>query len=146
MAQRMDVTDASSANDLALAVPSHNLSDPTGNKPTCIVCLGMAGSGKTTFMQVSSCNCGFVFHLYFRESVLIFTPKIALHTALILIQQSIKYPFLLISVCACVCVCVCACVWCILVFMCVFSVCLVYVYAYVCMHALSMSIAKCLYY
>jgi len=24
----------------------------TSDKPTCIVCLGMAGSGKTTFMQV----------------------------------------------------------------------------------------------
>ena len=22
------------------------------NKPTCIICLGMAGSGKTTFVQV----------------------------------------------------------------------------------------------
>ena len=39
----MDVKDASSANDQALAVPSHNMSDPTGNKPMCIVCLGMAG-------------------------------------------------------------------------------------------------------
>ena len=72
----MDVTDAFSANDQASAVTSHIMSDPTGNKPTCIVCLGMAGSGKTTFMQVSSCNCGFVFHLVFRKSVLIFTPKI----------------------------------------------------------------------
>ena len=24
----------------------------TSNKPTCIICLGMAGSGKTTFVQV----------------------------------------------------------------------------------------------
>ena len=54
MAQRMDVTDrvtdASSTNGQASAVLSHNIymSDSTGNKPTCIMCLGMAGSGKTT--------------------------------------------------------------------------------------------------
>ena len=49
MAQRMDFTDNSSH-------PSSVYSDAKGetaNKPTCIVCLGMAGSGKTTFMQVS---------------------------------------------------------------------------------------------
>ena len=26
----------------------------TSSKPTCIICLGMAGSGKTTFVQVRS--------------------------------------------------------------------------------------------
>ena len=58
MAQRMDFTDNSSQ-------PSSVYSDAKGetaNKPTCIVCLGMAGSGKTTFMQVSILatpfNCG----------------------------------------------------------------------------------------
>ena len=49
MAQRMDLTDNFSQ---ASAVPSDTKCEPTA-KPTCIVCLGMAGSGKTTFMQVS---------------------------------------------------------------------------------------------
>ena len=63
MAQRMDVTDASIVNNQkASEVSSHIKGGPTGNKPTCVVCLGMAGSGKTTFMQVSRFNCGFVFH------------------------------------------------------------------------------------
>ena len=27
---------------------------PLASRPTCIICLGMAGSGKTTFVQVRS--------------------------------------------------------------------------------------------
>ena len=50
MAQRMDITDTSSVSSQASVDPKV---EPTANKPTCIVCLGMAGSGKTTFMQVS---------------------------------------------------------------------------------------------
>ena len=52
MAQRMDITDAPSTSEQASEVPSNANREQTANKPTCIICLGMAGSGKTTFMQV----------------------------------------------------------------------------------------------
>jgi signal recognition particle GTPase len=29
---------------------------PEGKQPTTILCIGMAGSGKTTLMQVNACN------------------------------------------------------------------------------------------
>ena len=29
---------------------------PTTERPTCVIVLGMAGSGKTTFVQVNICN------------------------------------------------------------------------------------------
>ena len=59
MAQRMDIADTPSASDQASCSKEIQM----GEKPTCIVCLGMAGSGKTTFMQVRSSNCGFVLYL-----------------------------------------------------------------------------------
>ena len=31
---------------------SEQLVTPMSERPTCIICLGMAGSGKTTFVQV----------------------------------------------------------------------------------------------
>lgn len=34
-------------------------SESQNEKPTCILCLGMAGSGKTTFVQVHSCQIEF---------------------------------------------------------------------------------------
>ena len=43
---------------MAEAMDSSGLGDrdselgPPSSRPTCIVCLGMAGSGKTTFVQV----------------------------------------------------------------------------------------------
>ena len=106
MAQRMDTADTPSVNDQA------SKESPMGEKPTCVVCLGMAGSGKTTFMQVRSSNCGFVLYLsiFYRESVLTFTLRIAHHIALTLIQQLTKYHFLLILVCVCVCAYVRPCV------------------------------------
>ena len=47
----IDITDSRSSQ--TSAVYSDAQGEPMANKPTCIVCLGMAGSGKTTFMQVS---------------------------------------------------------------------------------------------
>ena len=54
MAQRMDIIDAPSTSEQASKLPSDAKGEKIANKPTCIICLGMAGSGKTTFMQVSS--------------------------------------------------------------------------------------------
>lgn len=36
---------------------SDDISSASGKKPTCIIVLGMAGSGKTTFVQVSMDLC-----------------------------------------------------------------------------------------
>ena len=59
MAQRMDIADTPNVSDQA----SCSKESPMSDKPTCIVCLGMAGSGKTTFMQVRRNDCGFVLYL-----------------------------------------------------------------------------------
>jgi len=52
MAEGMD--SSSTSEQAAASLPSMPNSAATAGdkKPTCIVCLGMAGSGKTTFMQV----------------------------------------------------------------------------------------------
>ena len=71
MAQRMDIIDAPSTSEQASEVPSNANREQTANKPTCIICLGMAGSGKTTFMQVCNitrlCDCGFLFTSHFQR-------------------------------------------------------------------------------
>ena len=54
MPQQMDITDSPSTSEQASEAPSNGNREQTANKPTCIICLGMAGSGKTTFMQVSN--------------------------------------------------------------------------------------------
>jgi len=52
MAQRMDIAEtADTSGDQASAPTSHAKDEPSANKPTCIVCLRMAGSGKTTFCR-----------------------------------------------------------------------------------------------
>ena len=33
-------------------LPPHDGTKSPADKPTCLICLGMAGSGKTTFVQV----------------------------------------------------------------------------------------------
>ena len=64
----MDIIDAPSTSEQASQLPSDAKGEQIANKPTCIICLGMAGSGKTTFMQVSNvCDCGFVFNSHFQR-------------------------------------------------------------------------------
>ena len=51
MAESMDVQppEDSGEGSGASRIPSIA---PAASQPTCIICLGMAGSGKTTFVQV----------------------------------------------------------------------------------------------
>ena len=48
MEQRMDIPDTPNASDQASCSKESSM----GEKPACIVCLGMVGSGKATFIQV----------------------------------------------------------------------------------------------
>ena len=51
MAEAMDTQQSSvGSNESPGAARLANL--PMADRPTCIICLGMAGSGKTTFVQV----------------------------------------------------------------------------------------------
>ena len=56
MAEGMDSSTSEQAAALLRTNPES--AAVTKDKPTCIVCLGMAGSGKTTFMQVRNTDCG----------------------------------------------------------------------------------------
>ena len=49
MAESMEASSSSSA---AGGRGKDDLGLPMSERPTCILCLGMAGSGKTTFVQV----------------------------------------------------------------------------------------------
>ena len=41
-----------SSTDPATASSQESLGTSFAGKPTCVICLGMAGTGKTTFIQV----------------------------------------------------------------------------------------------
>ena len=45
-----------------MAEASAGVSEKISEKPACILCLGMAGSGKTTFVQVLLFSCQYVVH------------------------------------------------------------------------------------
>ena len=53
MAEAMEAGSSPAGESATAAVGAARLPDiPVANRPTCIICLGMAGSGKTTFVQV----------------------------------------------------------------------------------------------
>ena len=43
------------ASAAAPEASSEDTVTPMSERPTCVICLGMAGSGKTTFVQVKIC-------------------------------------------------------------------------------------------
>lgn len=53
MAEAMEGGSSLAGENTTASVGAARLPDiPVANRPTCIICLGMAGSGKTTFVQV----------------------------------------------------------------------------------------------
>ena len=63
-------------------------------KPTVLITIGMAGSGKTTFMQVKYVFLLTLFSYYYRDSMLIYMQLIQILMSLIWIQLCSKFPSL----------------------------------------------------
>ena len=53
MAEAMDEGSAGTGNDAGEPETMPLSEIPLAERPTCVICLGMAGSGKTTFVQVN---------------------------------------------------------------------------------------------